>query len=189
MTSKESSKNSTDIKGNCCVLLCYKLFNSNPFWVGNKTLLSIKVSKTRAPEIPRRRLTNTPMDIIFRIAEIENDTVHIHFKRPKESGNGLSEDNVLNIYFYSPRLEIPDNRKPNDFWIALQERTSLLDMIYDLMETLNYDVPSDKKIHLYFGWPLSSWLDRISIGVMTYRLMRLPKKFPQFFYHIDYKPA
>jgi amino acid transporter len=151
--------------------------------------LGIRISKTRAPEIPRRKLTNTPMDVIFRIAEIENSDVHIHFKRPKEIGEGDVQNNVINIFFYSPRTDIPEERKPNDFWIALQERTSVLDMIYGVMQIFEYDIPPEKKVHFYFGWPLSSWLDRISIGVMTYRLMRLPRKFPKFNFHIDYKYA
>jgi hypothetical protein len=129
------------------------------------------------------------MDVIFRIAEIENSDVHIHFKRPKEIGEGDVQNNVINIFFYSPRTDIPEERKPNDFWIALQERTSVLDMIYGVMQIFEYDIPPEKKVHFYFGWPLSSWLDRISIGVMTYRLMRLPRKFPKFNFHIDYKYA
>ncbi len=151
--------------------------------------LGIRISKTRAPEIPRRKMTNTPMDIIFRIAEIESEDVHIHFKRPKESGSELNESNIIYIFFYSPRTEIPEERQPNEFWIAMQERTSVLDMMYGMMQTLDYDSPPEKKIHFYFGWPLSSWLDRISIGVMTFRLMRFPRKFPRFNFHIDYKPA
>ncbi|MCX7798455.1 MAG: APC family permease [Melioribacter sp.] len=151
--------------------------------------LGIKVSKTRAPEIPRRRLTNTPMDIIFRIAEINSNDVHIYFRRPKESEKSLNSDKIINVYFYTPRTEIPEERRPNDFWIAIQERRSVVDMIYGLIETLDYDAPHEKEIHFYFGWPLSSWLDRISIGVMTYNLMRLPRKFPRFYYHIKYSPT
>lgn len=150
--------------------------------------LGLKVSKTRAPEIPRRRLTNTPMDIIFRIAEINSNDVHIYFRRPKETDLNSNSDNIINVYFYMPRTEIPEERKTNDFWLAIQERRGIIDMVEGLIETLEYDAPQEKNIHFYFGWPLSSWLDRISIGVMTYKLMRLPRKFPRFYFHIDYVP-
>jgi hypothetical protein len=43
-----------------------------------------------------------------------------------------------------------------------------------------------QKVCVHFGWPLSSWLDRLSIGVMMFNLMRLPKRFPQFNFAIDY---
>jgi hypothetical protein len=63
---------------------------------------------------------------------------------------------------------------------------SLIEMIYGLLETLSYEVEPEKELHLHFGWPLSSWIDRISIGFMIFKLMRLPRRFPRFHYHIDY---
>ena len=63
-----------------------------------------------------------------------------------------------------------------------------MDMIYGITESLDYDLATDKEIHFHFGWPLSSWLDRLSMGIFSYRLMRLPKKFPRFYYHINYAP-
>jgi len=151
-------------------------------------LAGIKISKTRAPEIPRRRLSDSPMDIIFRIAEIPEETIHIYFKRPQEENNVNTSRNELSIFFYSPRTEKPENKYTNNYWISLQDRTSLLDMIYGLLETIYYELHNEKQIHIHFGWPMSSWLDRISIGIMTYRLIRLPKKFPDFHFHLEYKP-
>jgi len=63
---------------------------------------------------------------------------------------------------------------------------NLFDMIYALLKTVEYELPSEKEIHIHFGWPLSSWLDRMSIGVMIYNIIHLPKKFPNFTFHIDY---
>jgi hypothetical protein len=42
-------------------------------------------------------------------------------------------------------------------------------------------------VFVHFGWPLSSWLDRLSIGVMVFNLMRLPRRFPQFAFDITYR--
>jgi len=41
---------------------------------------------------------------------------------------------------------------------------------------------------VHFGWPMSSWLDRLSIGVMVFNLMRLPRVFPKFQFVINYLP-
>ncbi|MDH7603647.1 MAG: APC family permease [Melioribacter sp.] len=151
-------------------------------------LAGIKISKTRAPEIPRRRLSDSPMDIVFRIAEIPEEIVHIYFKRPQEDNNVNTSRNELSIFFYSPRTEKPENKYTSNYWISLQDRTSLIDMIYGLLETIYYELHNEKQIHIHFGWPMSSWLDRISIGIMTYKLTRLPKKFPDFHFHLEYKP-
>jgi hypothetical protein len=46
----------------------------------------------------------------------------------------------------------------------------------------------ESQITVYFGWPMSSWLDRLSIGVMVFNLMRLPRIFPKFQFVINYLP-
>jgi len=53
------------------------------------------------------------------------------------------------------------------------------------LKLIEYEMP-EQKVIVHFGWPLSSWLDRLSIGVMVFNLMRLPKRFPQFNFAIDY---
>jgi hypothetical protein len=40
---------------------------------------------------------------------------------------------------------------------------------------------------VHIGWPMSSWLDRLAIGVMTFNLMRLPRLFPQFTFDLRYE--
>jgi hypothetical protein len=54
-----------------------------------------------------------------------------------------------------------------------------------LLKVVEYEL-ADRTVVIHFGWPLSSWLDRMSIGVMVFNIMRLPKKFPSFDFHIDY---
>src|ERR1035437_4426532 len=46
--------------------------------------LGIRISRYRAPDISVRRKTNNVMDIIFKIAEIEDKEVNIFFRRPLE---------------------------------------------------------------------------------------------------------
>jgi hypothetical protein len=45
---------------------------------------------------------------------------------------------------------------------------------------------ADRQVVVHFGWPLSSWWDRMAIGVMIFNLMRLPRMFPQFDFDIKY---
>lgn len=148
--------------------------------------IGARIARSRGPEIPIRRITHTPMDVVFAIVGMEAEEVHLHLSRPKEDAAPGAGDNSIDVSFYSPRLERPGKEAPNRFWITIQDRASLFDMIVGLLETIRYDVPPEKKIHVHFGWPLSSWLDRMSIGIMVYHIIRLPKRFPQFQFHLDY---
>ena len=38
----------------------------------------------------------------------------------------------------------------------------------------------------YAGWPTSSWLDRLAVGVFVANLMRLPKVFPKLTFAIEH---
>ncbi|MCU7494169.1 MAG: amino acid permease, partial [Ignavibacteria bacterium] len=150
-------------------------------------LAGIRISKFRAPEIPIRRATRTPMDIIFAISDVADEDVHLYFRRPSEYELQEAQPSSIFISFYSPRNEAPQNVSLNHFWISIQRGMKLFDMIVALLRTLEYEMPPEKKLHIHFGWPLSSWLDRMSIGVMIYNIIHLPKKFPHFTFHMDYK--
>lgn len=150
-------------------------------------LAGLKIAKSRAPEIPKRRATNTVMDIIFKLMEIESKEVHIFFRRPLEKDITQDNNNSIYISFYSPRVDSPTQTQSNHFQIAMVDRLTLIQMISGLLETIQYEIPKDEKeIHLHFGWPLSSWFDRLSIGIMIHNIMRLPNKFPDFNFHIEY---
>jgi hypothetical protein len=59
-------------------------------------------------------------------------------------------------------------------------------MIEALLSIIDYEVPIDIKIHVHFGWPLSSWYDRLSTGVLVYKIIKLPRTYPRFLFHMDY---
>ena len=44
----------------------------------------------------------------------------------------------------------------------------------------------DRQVVVHLGWPLSSWLDRLAIGVMIFNMMRLPRLFPYFRFVMSY---
>jgi amino acid transporter len=149
--------------------------------------LGIRLSRYRAPDILIRRQTNNVMDVIFRIYEIEENDVHIYFRRPHEEDPILKTKNSIFVSFYAPRLETPTEKFDNQYWIAIERKQNLFQMITGVIKTVEYEMSSsEKEIHFHFGWPLSSWMDRLSIGIMIHNFIKLPRIFPNFKFHMDY---
>ena len=146
----------------------------------------IRIAKTRSPQLVRQRVTRTPLDIVFGIAESEANEVHLYFKRMKEGSSDAEKDGVLYITYYKPRLEEPEQKIGNYYWIAIPNRVSLFDMIRGTLQIIQYELGNEKLIHIHFGWPLSSWFDRLSAGTMIFNILRLPKLYPGFKFHIEY---
>ena len=142
------------------------------------------VARTRAPEIKAVAATDTHMELILYLAESSEADLHIIFRRPREETLGESKHNEAYVSFYNPRQGAPPKLAPNHFQFAASKRTLFQDMIA-LLKVVEYEL-ADRSVVIHFGWPLSSWLDRMSIGVMVYNIMRLPKQFPRFDFHIDY---
>ena len=151
-------------------------------------ILGIKISRYRAPDIPARRKTRNVMDLIFKIAEIESREINIFFRRPLEEEHNTVQGNSIFVSFYAPRLDTPTPFQENHFWIAIERRLNLFDMITSVVKTSEYEIPkSEKDIHLHFGWPLSSWLDRLSTGIMIHNIIKLPRIFPNYHFHMDHE--
>lgn len=150
--------------------------------------LGIRISRYRAPDIPIRRKTRNVMDLVFKIAEIDNKEINIFFRRPLEEETGISASNSIFVSFYAPRLDTPTPFRENHFWIAIERKLNLFDMITAVLKTIEYEIPSsEKEIHLHFGWPLSSWIDRLSTGIMIHNIIKLPRIFPNYHFHMDHE--
>jgi len=54
-----------------------------------------------------------------------------------------------------------------------------------LLRVVEYEF-ADRQVVVHLGWPLSSWLDRLAIGVMVFNMMRLPRLFPHFRFIMSY---
>ncbi|HTX99362.1 MAG TPA: amino acid permease [Bacteroidota bacterium] len=146
-------------------------------------LVGIRVARHRAPENVQRAQTDSPLQMVFALGENAADApLHVYFKRPFETGS-TPDPAAAYVSFYSPRAGIPERMAPNHYRFA--NAGSLFDAITGLLLVLRYELP-DRKIIVHFGWPLSSWLDRFSIGVMVYSMIRLPKEFPEFSFLIEY---
>jgi amino acid transporter len=146
-------------------------------------LLGARVARSRAPENVQIAQTDTALHMVFALAEAPGDHLNLYLKRPHEEG-GISESNVAYVSFYSPRQGIPVRLAQNHYRIA-QSGQTLFESITGLLNVLRYELPH-KQITVHIGWPQSAWVDRLSIGVMVFSIMKLPKMFPEFNFVIEY---
>jgi len=146
-------------------------------------VLGLIVARKRAPEIAEIGQTDNPLQMVFALAEAAGEALDIYFKRPLEAG-ATEELSTAFVSFYSPRQGIPSRMGPNHYRFA-QTGQTLFDSITELLHVLKYELPH-KKITIHFGWPQSSWIDRMAIGVMVFSIMKLPKMFPEFTFVIEH---
>lgn len=146
-------------------------------------LVGVSVARKRAPEKKHIEKTDSPMQMVFALAESPGDRLDIYFKRPAETVS-TADPGVAYVSFYSPRSGIPPQLAPNHYRFA-NTSPSLFEGITELLYVLKYELP-DKQITVHFGWPQSSWIDRMAIGVMVFSIMKLPKMFPEFTFVIEY---
>ncbi len=142
------------------------------------------VARTRAPEIKAVAETDSHMDMVLFLAESPEHEIHMIFRRPREEAMEAPKKNEVYVTFYNPRQGAPKKLALNHFRFATVKRTLYQQMV-GLLNVVEYEL-ADRKVVIHYGWPLSSWLDRMSTGVMVFNIMRLPKVFPRFDFHIDY---
>jgi amino acid transporter len=142
------------------------------------------VARMRGPEIKEIEQADSDMEMILYLAGSSIPNLHLYFQRPREESLGSPNENEAYVTFYSPRQGIPVKMGHNHFRFPLV-RAGLYPRIVALMKVIDYELP-DRDITVHLGWPLSSWIDRLSIGVMVYKLMRLPRLFPQYNFIISY---
>jgi amino acid transporter len=144
-----------------------------------------QVARKRAPEIKELERTDFPMELITRISERDESTIHIYFKRPGEKKEELRSDAFF-ITFFSPRQGIPNKMGENHFRFPVFKTQGVYHSILAILYTLRADLP-EKRFVIHFGWPVSSWIDRLAVGLFVFNLMRLPKLFPEFDFAIEYR--
>lgn len=148
-------------------------------------IIGFRVAKRRAPEIEQFRKTDSPMELLFRIAESnEGEPFHLYFRRQQDTAPIVPDRNTAHITFYSPRSGSPPKFAENHFLFPIF-RESLTRRLVSLITLLQYDF-ADRKLVFHLGWPTSSWVDRFSTGVMVYAVMRLPRRFPKYNFLIEY---
>jgi hypothetical protein len=95
-----------------------------------------------------------------------------------------NEPNIAYVTLFSPRAGAPEKVSPNHYRFPF-ENESLYDKLVEMIEYIDYEVPG-KMITFHLGWPTSSLIDRMSMGVMVLSLLRLPKQFPKHNFVIEY---
>jgi amino acid transporter len=148
--------------------------------------IGISIARKRAPEKKEIKQTDNKMDLVFYFAENSSITNNIYFVQPDDKNLSTVDKSSVYITFYNPREKIPEKLAPNYFRFPLIGN-KLMSNFYAIIELLKYEIP-DLKFIFHFGWPVSSWVDRISIGVMVFEIMKLPKKYPQFDFSIEHIP-
>lgn len=146
--------------------------------------IGLRYAERRSPVRKEVQQTDAPMHMILRLGEAEAEHVHVHFRRPQEEMVPAAEEDTVYISLYHPRQGIPPKAAPNHFRIAYQNR-SLFEAVSELLYAMEYELPH-KTITVHLGWPTSSWLDRLSTGVMIYSLIHLPKSFPRLRFSLEY---
>ncbi|MFA6456367.1 MAG: APC family permease [Bacteroidota bacterium] len=148
--------------------------------------VGLKYAEKWAPEKKEIQQTDSPLQMVFQLGESDAEEVHVYFRRPKEQGLQSVDQSSVYISLYHPRQGIPAKIAPNHFRFAYQGK-SLFEAITEILYTLEYELPH-KKIIVHLGWPTSSWLDRLSTGVMIFSLTHLPKHFPKLHFVLEYIP-
>ncbi|HMK36204.1 MAG TPA: amino acid permease [Desulfomonilaceae bacterium] len=171
----------------CLSFLAWMKPHGTELWAaitGIVLIAGLIVVKKRAPEIKEIEQTDSQMEMILHLAESPEPQVNIYFRRPREEALAKTKTNEVYVMFYNPRQGAPPKLAPNHFRFAASRR-SIYNHIVALLKVVEYEM-SDRQVNVHFGWPLSSWIDRLSIGVMVFNIMRLPRQFPGFTFNINY---
>jgi hypothetical protein len=147
-------------------------------------LAGLQIARKRAPEIKEIEGTDFPMQLITRIAECDEETIHIYFRRPGERKKELRRDGFF-ITFFSPRQGIPPKTGDNYYRFPVFKTQGVYYSMLAILHTLRADLP-EKRFVIHFGWPTASWIDRLSVGLFVFNLMKLPKLFPEFEFVIEH---
>jgi amino acid transporter len=171
----------------CFIFLAIKKTHGTMLW-GIVTCLVLLagflVAQKRAPEKKEIGKGDNEMEMILYLAEATEPDIHLVFRRSREAHSQAPEGNVVYVTFYSPRAGIPPKLAPNHFRFPLL-KLSLYHRLVALLRVIEYEF-ADRQVYVHLGWPMSSWLDRLAIGVMVFNMMRLPRLFSHFKFIMSY---
>jgi amino acid transporter len=146
--------------------------------------IGLRYAEKRAPEKKEIQQTDSPMQMILSLGETNRSDIHVFFRRPKEHGTQTVDQSSVYVSLYHPRQGIPLKLASNHYRFAYQGK-SLFEAITEILYALEYELPH-KSITVHLGWPTSSWLDRLSTGVMIFSVIHLVKYFPRLNFKVEY---
>lgn len=149
-------------------------------------IVGLGIARKRAPEKRELQQTDNYFDLVVLLGGSDSDTVHLYFQRPKEE-TAMSDQIETRAFvsFYNPRQGIPPKLAENHFRFPVSFQNVYKNMVKHI-EMLVYELPPEKQLVVHLGWPMSSWMDRFSIGIMVMNMMKLPKLFPRVVFRIEY---
>src|SRR5438876_163352 len=155
-------------------------------WGGVVTVLlclGIPLSRRYGPEVEEVRRCDYPMEMLLAPGATAGP-VDAYFRRPGALDVENRSPNAAFVTFFSPRQPIPEKLAPNHYRFPIQGG-SVYRSIRAILALLAEELEG-RRVHVHFGWPTSSWLDRMAVGVFVASLMRLPKAFPKLVFSMDY---
>jgi hypothetical protein len=146
-------------------------------------VVGIPLSRWYGPEAKERRRSDYPMEMLLALGDTDGP-LDVYFRRPGERDCESGSRNAAFVTFFSPRQPIPDKLSPCHYRFPIQSG-SVYRSMQALLALLQEELEG-RDVHVHFGWPTSSWLDRVAVGVFVANLMRLPKQFPKLAFSIDH---
>ena len=144
-------------------------------------LAGIPFSRRYGPEVKQKRRSDYPMEMLLALGESDGP-VHVWFRRPGE-GELIDDPGTVFVTFFSPRQEMPEKLGSNHYRFAVQGGSVYRSIVVVL--DLLVDELGGRDMTVHFGWPTSSWLDRMATGVLVHNLMRLPPKYPALHFAME----
>ena len=169
----------------CFVYLAAHRPYGTALWAGVVGVLlttAIPFSRRYGPEAAEVRRSDYPMEMLLALGETDGP-LDVYFRRPGEVDIVQASPTSAFVTLFSPRQPIPDRVAPNHYRFPIQGG-SVYRSITAILALLQEELDG-REVHVHFGWPTSSWLDRLAVGVFVANLMRLPRLFPKLTFSID----
>jgi hypothetical protein len=149
--------------------------------VGVILLVGIPFSRRYGPEVKEKRRSDLPMEMLLQLGEADGP-LHVWFRRPGEIDVHAGPGTAF-VTLFSPRQTIPDKLGPTHYRFPIQGG-SVYASIVVVLELLVEELEG-RDVTVHFGWPTSSWIDRMATGVFVHNLMRLPPRYPQLHFSME----
>jgi hypothetical protein len=144
-------------------------------------LVGIPFSRRYGPEVKEKRRSDLPMEMLLGLGEADGP-LHVWFRRPGELDVGSGPGTAF-VTLFSPRQPIPEKLGPAHYRFPVQGGSVYASIVVVL--ELVVEELEGREVTVHFGWPTSSWLDRMATGVFVHNLMRLPPRYPQLHFVME----
>jgi hypothetical protein len=146
-------------------------------------LAGVPFSRRYGPEVKEKRRSDYPMEMLLALGETDGP-LHVWFRRPGEMQRSQESAGQAFVTFFSPRQLIPDRVCANHYRFPIQGG-SVFASIRSVLALLQEEL-SGRDVTVHFGWPTSSWLDRMATGVFVANLLKLPPRYPMLEFAIEH---